>query len=149
MEHLHKARWAQPPRLLLVEQDPSLLVCAAAFLLSHGYLVDCAENACEASALLDARASYAIVVTCLEFPLNGRQNGLDVIRRARSVVPKPATVLWTTLDSPGILREAKECGADRCVLKSTLHDLLEALSGFAKPSRAPAFPAEEAGFELS
>lgn len=143
MEYGVKARWAQPPRLLLVEHDPSLLVCAGAFLLSHGYLVDCVESACEASALLDARPAYAIVVTCLDFPLNGRQNGFDVIRRAQGIVPKPATVLWTTLESPGILREARECGADRCVLKSTLHDLLEALSGFAKPSRAPAFPVEQ------
>ena len=142
MEHLLKARWAQPPRLLLVEQDPSLLVCAAAFLLSHGYLVDCAESAREASTLLDARPPYAIVVTDLGFPFNGGQNGFDVIRRAQVIVPKPATVLWTTLDSQGIQREATACGADLCVIKSTLHDLLEALSGFVKPSRAPAFPVE-------
>lgn len=135
-----RARRDPAARLLLVEHDASLLVCTAAFLLSHGYAVDCAETAREALSMLGVRPPYEVVVTDLEFPISGCQNGLEVIRRAQEVVPRPATLLWTGLDSPWIAREAAACGADALVMKSTLTDLLGAVSKFSRPLRAPVFP---------
>jgi|GEM_PF-265563 CheY-like chemotaxis protein len=115
------------PRILLVEDDAILLACAAGYLLSQGYPVDCAENAGEAMALLDAHHSYAAVVTDLELPLYARDNGFDVIRHASRLVPRPVILLWTGAASAEVEREALASGADACLEKSTLRDLLAAL----------------------
>ena len=117
------------PRLLLVEDDAVLLACAAGYLLAHGYHVDCAEDGREAMALLDGPASYAVVVTDLELPLYARENGFDIVRRAGRRTPKPGILLWTASATAEVEREALSAGADACLEKSTLRELLRAVDG--------------------
>lgn len=129
MEHVPRAQGLNgAPRILLVEDNDVLLACAAGYLLFHGYCVDCAEDASEAMALLDAHPSYAAVVTDLELPLYARENGFDVIRHASRLEPKPIILLWTGAASAEVEREALASGADACLEKSTLRDLLAALA---------------------
>lgn len=119
---------AAAPHLLLVENDRALLACAATYLLSHGYRVDCAEKAGEAMALLEAHSSYAAVITDLDPPLYRGKNGFDVIRRASRLVPKPVILLWSGIVSPGVRRLAIASSVDTCIERSTLRGLEEALA---------------------
>lgn len=62
----------QPPRLLLVEDEPDVRDTVAAMLAELGYLCDCASNGREAWRLISDRPQrYRLVITDLEMPEKG------------------------------------------------------------------------------
>jgi two-component system, NtrC family, response regulator GlrR len=82
----HKAR------ILMVDDEPAILISYNAILQAQGYDVDCASTAREACAMLGKNA-YDLVISDLS--LEEREGGLKVLIRARETDPEIPALLLT------------------------------------------------------
>jgi len=97
-------------KLILLEDDPLILVCAEDALVDAGFEVSTATTAADALELLsDTPECLAIMV---DVRLNGAMDGWEVARRARSAFPDIAIIYTTTADTLSYEREA----VDRSIL---------------------------------
>jgi DNA-binding response OmpR family regulator len=103
---------ARPPRrILVVDDEASILFAMLEYLTAQGYGVDCAQGRDEAMALLD-RHTYGVVVADLRLSVTEDEDGLDVVTYARGRCSSTRTVLLTAYGSPGTALKARERGAD-------------------------------------
>ena len=99
-------------RLLIVDDDPGIRELTAAFLSTHGYLVDTAADGAAMRAAL-ARESYALVVLDVMMP---GEDGLSILRsldRATS----PAVIILSVIGEEVDRIVGLEMGADDYIAK--------------------------------
>jgi len=80
------------PRMLLVDDDPSVLLTLKAVLELNGFEVETAASADQACALMKA-STFHIVMT--DVRMENESSGLDVIRAAHQQSYQPVTAVLT------------------------------------------------------
>jgi CheY-like chemotaxis protein len=104
-------------RLLLVDDEQSILLAMREYLEDRGFRVDCASTPAEADGLL-GRAAYDVVIADLRLSATDAVGGLRLLRRVRERRPSTRTVLLTAYGSPEVEAEARRVGIDALVAKS-------------------------------
>jgi two-component system OmpR family response regulator len=116
------------PRLLVVEDDPSIAELIAMWFESSGWHVAIARSGPEGVARGVTFQPDALVLDCM---LPG-YNGLEVMRRLRVTSPALPVVLSTAMDSEEDRRAAFAAGADAYLVKPwsllVLQETVEALA---------------------
>jgi DNA-binding response OmpR family regulator len=122
-------------RLLIVDDEPSILTGMRRFLLGRGYVVDCAQEKEEAEALLDHR-HYDGVIADLCLTTGFGPDGLSLIAHARESCPETRVLVLTALEGEATEELATKLGAHAFLRKpsalSEIASVLEALLG-ARP----------------
>ena len=95
------------PRLLVVEDDPSVRTTIVTFLELEGYQVDAASSTREALERLD-RSAYPIVISDIYLD---ERTGLDVLDAARQRDPRCAVILMTARGTMETVMAATRGGA--------------------------------------
>jgi CheY-like chemotaxis protein len=94
-------------RILLVDDDLTVLLTLKAVLDLHGFEVETASSSAEAVARLESSA-YQMVISDLR--METEDAGLEVIRAARRQAYDPATALLTAYPPSGVLPDGKRQG---------------------------------------
>lgn len=124
-------------RLLLVDDEESILFAMWDYLVQRGYEADRAGTRREAEDFLDA-GSYAVVIADLRLDPSDPRGGLALLRRARAADPRTRTVLLTAYGSGDVEAELKALGADLLLSKpqplKRIADEVDRLLGSAEGS---------------
>lgn len=108
-------------RILLVDDEPAILLTLKAILEMNGFEVGTAASAAEAKLRLQAD-SYHLVITDLN--MEKETSGFDVVQFAREQPYRPAVAILTAY--PDLGSDWKEQGAESLWIKPTnLPELLE------------------------
>jgi two-component system response regulator RegA len=108
-------------RLLIVDDEPSILVGMRRFFLGLGYTVDCAEEKEEAEALL-AHVCYDGVIADLCLTTGFGPDGLSLIGHAREASPQTRVIVLTAVEGEATEAVALRLGADAFLRKPTALD---------------------------
>jgi DNA-binding NtrC family response regulator len=100
-----------PHRILIVDDEESILLAVRQYLKACGYDVDCVRNSMDAKALLRT-AHCALVIADLSLTGSHGTEGLDVILYVRQRCPGTRVILMTAYASPEIEQEAQGRGVD-------------------------------------
>ncbi|MGH7963828.1 MAG: response regulator [Candidatus Binatia bacterium] len=100
-----------PQKILLVDDDKSILFALSEYFTAYGYQVECAQEPEEAEALL-ALGGCSVVITDLRLSGIHSTEGLDVVRYVREHSPATRVILLTAYGSLQIENEARRRGAD-------------------------------------
>jgi signal transduction histidine kinase len=103
------------PYILIVDDEPSVLLTVAAILQQEGYAVDAVPDGTAAIANIGSR-HYDLVLTDLKMP---GIDGLQVLEEVRKRSPKTVTVMMTGYGSVDTALEALQRGAYEYLLKPT------------------------------
>ena len=116
-------------RVLLVDDEPSLLFAIRDFLTSEGFEVECATEREEAEALL-LNVPFDVAVTDLRLtPLNNVE-GLHIALFIRERVLPTRVIVLTAVGSPEAEAEAKRIGVEAFLRKpASLHCLASLIRG--------------------
>ena len=121
----------QAHRVLVVDDERSVLDAIETYLTAHGFVVDTAAEREEGEALLTIR-DYDVLIADLRLTgVHGRE-GLELVRVAREHCPEAKIIVMTAFGSPEIEQEMRRNGADVLVekpvplseLASTAYELL-------------------------
>ncbi len=103
-------------RLLLVDDEESILGGMQRYFRAGGYEVDCACEGEEAEALLDHR-QYDCLVVDLCLTTGHGPDGLRVVGHARAVSPRTRVLVLTAVEGTETEAEAFRLGADAFLRK--------------------------------
>lgn len=103
-------------RILIVDDEETILVAMHDYFLALGYEVDCATDLAAAKALLQETA-YPVVITDLRLGGSDNQDGLEIVRCAHGRHSSARIVLLTAYGSPALTAEARRLGADTVLNK--------------------------------
>ena len=110
-------------RILLVDDELTILLTLKAVLEISGFEVETAASAREAKSRLKSSA-YQMVIT--DRSMESENAGLEVVRAAKKAPYQPAVAMLTAFPYPG--QEWSEGGADKMLVKPmNTHDLLTQL----------------------
>jgi len=98
-------------RLLLVDNEETILFALQRYFTRVGFAVDCAKELEEAEALA-MYTKYDLAIVDLSLTTTGSTEGLEIIRHLRSTRSGARVILLTAYGSPAIEREACRRGAD-------------------------------------
>ncbi len=117
-------------RLLIVDDEPSILFAYKRLFRSHRLAVDTAGSYQDAVDLLQQHR-YLLVITDLRLDLEDEQGGIRLINAIRNMDPDVKIVLATAYGSPEIEKDSIEVGADYYMEKplvlDTIRELVERL----------------------
>jgi CheY-like chemotaxis protein len=100
------------PRILAVDDEPSVLAMVVAVLESEGYSVNTSASAEDARHKI-RREKFDLVVT--DMRMEEANSGFEVVRAARRLKDHPAVII---LSAYGIAEEQwRAAGADACLMK--------------------------------
>src|SRR5438270_6475180 len=107
-----------PDRILLVDDENSVLFALRDHFLGHGYHVDCAAEAASARVFLEQN-TYSTAVIDLQLGLVSQASlqGLDLIGDIRDRYPQTKVIALTGHSSPQVEREARQRGASAFMSK--------------------------------
>ncbi len=112
------------PKILVVDDEPNVLLTMAAILRQEGYEVDEAEGGALALAALE-RTTYDLVLTDLNMPV---VDGMAVLEAVQKHAPATVTVVITGYASVHTALRALKLGAYEYLLKPTeIEDLKQAV----------------------
>jgi DNA-binding NtrC family response regulator len=118
-----------PNRILIVDDEESILFAVRQYFNALGYDVDCVRNGMDAKALLRT-AQCALVIADLSLTGSHGTEGLDIIPYVRQRCPGTRVILMTAYASPEIEREAQGRGVDAILNKPVpLSDLAHLVRG--------------------
>lgn len=123
-----QGRKTNRPRLLVVEDDLTVVFALRHFFAVAGYEVDCAAGPAEAGRLLD-HYGYDAVITDLHLLPGVQGEGLRVAAHARRRNPKACILMVTATAMPGMEEAARRSGVDVYRVKPV--DLSELTACFA------------------
>ena len=106
-------------RILLVDDEKSIVFAVRQYFLKQGYVVDSAGTSEEALALL-ASEHYAVAIVDVE--LRGGQDssdGLNLAHFIRGHAPATAIIILTALETPETVSRAKAAGVHSFLHKPT------------------------------
>ncbi len=110
-------------RILLVDDELTILLTLKAVLEVSGFEVETAASAREARAKIKNH-EYEMVIT--DMRMEGESSGLEVVQAAKKATYNPAVAMLTAFPLPGSEWEAD--GADKMLVKPmNTHDLLTQL----------------------
>jgi DNA-binding response OmpR family regulator len=109
-------------KLILLEDDPLILLCTQDALAEAGFEVFPAETGAEALALLSNEPDCLVMM--VDVRVRDELNGWEVARRARKAQPDVAIVYTTTAESSDFIRE----GVDRSILLQKPYSLARAVN---------------------
>jgi two-component system response regulator AtoC len=101
------------PRILIVDDEPSIRRVLSAHLQRAGYRVDAAQHGAEAIQLLEARP-YQLLVTDLQMP---ELDGLALLAWCRAELPALPVIIITAYGTVGSAVEALKLGAHDYISK--------------------------------
>jgi len=128
------------PRLLIVDDEPTILVGMRCFFRELGYRVDCAQEKEEAEALLD-HVGYDALIADLCLTAGFGPDGLGLISYARRARPEIRVVVLTAVEGAETEAVAREQGAHAFLRKpAALDHVAQVLSGLLEPATAGAEP---------
>ena len=84
---------SNPHQLLIVDDEPSVALTLKLIFQREGYSVKTASSCAEALRIMDQCASFDAVITDLN--MEREDIGLEVVRAAQQLVPKPVVVVCT------------------------------------------------------
>ncbi len=99
------------PRILIVDDEESILFGMRDYFTTAGYEVDCARESEEAQALLTTKP-YSLVIADLRLTGSHRNDGLDIVALVKHQYPATRIIVLTAYGSPEIEKEVSEHGAD-------------------------------------
>lgn len=99
------------PRLLVVDDEETILDATRDYFAAQGYLVDSAREREEAEALL-ATARYSLVIADMRLTGAHGREGLELLSYLRERCPWSKTIVLTAYGSPELEREILRRGAD-------------------------------------
>jgi DNA-binding response OmpR family regulator len=107
-------------KLLLVDDDPSILNAIGGALSDHDY---CVKTASSAEAAVEAMntGDYDLLITDLTL---GQANGITLLRKAKELNPKTMVIILTVNDDVSFAIDALRFGADDYMLKPCDLDVL-------------------------
>lgn len=107
-------------RILLVDDELTILLTLKAILELHGFEVETAASAREAKSKLKANI-YHMVIT--DMRMENETAGLEVVQAAKKAVYNPAVAMLTAFPSPGF--DWRDHGMDQMLVKPmNTNDLL-------------------------
>jgi two-component system, NtrC family, response regulator AtoC len=98
-------------RILIVDNELSILSAFHRYFDRLGYIVDCARELEEAEALATC-IEYDLAIVDLSLGEHDGTEGLEILRFVRRYRPQTRTILLTAHGSPAIEREAIRRGCD-------------------------------------
>ena len=98
-------------RLLIVDNEDTILFALQRYFTRVGFHVDCAKELEEAEALA-AYTKYDLVIVDLSLTDTGSTEGLEILRHLRSTRSGARVILLTAYGSKAVEREAYRRGAD-------------------------------------
>lgn len=99
------------PRILIVDDEESILFAMREYFPTRGYRVDCARGLEEATVLLDT-GPYSAIIADLRLSGSHGTEGLEIVDRVRARYPATRVIILTAYGLPGIEREALRRGVD-------------------------------------
>jgi DNA-binding response OmpR family regulator len=118
-------------RILLVDDEPAILLTLKAILEMNGYDVVAADSLAEAKLRLKAD-SYHLVIT--DMKMEKETSGLDLVRFARGQQSRPAIAMLTA--HPDLARDWREEGAESLWVKPmNMPELLEGIKALLAGQR--------------
>lgn len=116
-------------RILLVDDEETILFAMADYLTFCGYQVDCAREQQEAEALLSAH-EYLGLITDLRLTGSDDIKGINIIDYALQHRPATRRIVLTAYGSPEVELVARKRGANAFLHKpKPLREVAEVLSG--------------------
>ena len=110
-------------KLLVVDDEESILHAVKRYFARRGFTVDCARELEEAEALATYN-EYDVAIVDLSLRDHCGTEGLEILRYFRGRRPKTRTIVFTAHGTPTIEREAFRRGCDAFVHKpKSLPDL--------------------------
>jgi DNA-binding response OmpR family regulator len=120
-------------RVLVVDDEPSILFAMKDYLEAVGYQVDCAPTSDVALSLLGT-ARYAVLIADLRLSPRHPSDGLDLLAHARRRCPGIRTVLLTAHSSVETEWDVQRLGVDRLLHKpQEMSAIREVVDGLAEP----------------
>ena len=104
-------------RILMVDDQDSILHAVDRFFTRAGFEVDCAHELEEAEALV-THIAYDLVIADLSLSEKGSTEGLEIVRYVRRCCPHTRVIILTAYGSPAMESEALRRGCDRFLLKN-------------------------------
>lgn len=98
-------------RLLIIDDEETILFALDRYFSRHGFTVDCARELEEAEALAVCTA-YDLVIADLSLTENGSTEGLEILRHVRQNCPAARVILLTAHASAVVEHEAFRRGVD-------------------------------------
>lgn len=98
-------------RILVVDNEESILLALKRYFVRIGFAVDCARELEEAEALT-TYIEYDLAIVDLSLREHGGTEGLEVLRFLRQNRPRTRTILLTAHGTPTIEKEAFRRGCD-------------------------------------
>ncbi len=106
-------------RILLVDDEKSIVFAVRQYFLKQGYVVDCAGT-CEQALELLAAEHYGVAIVDVELRgSDGSSDGLNLAQFIRRHAPATAIIILTALETPETLTRAKEAGVHSFLHKPT------------------------------
>lgn len=122
----------KPLRLLLVDDEETVVFALERYFIRRGFEVDHAGDLDEAESRL-ATAQYDVVIADLRLTGVQGAEGLEIIAYVRKHCPATRTVLLTAYGTPEVEAEARRRGADVVMRKpKPLHDLAQVVLGLVE-----------------
>jgi DNA-binding NtrC family response regulator len=118
--------------VLLVDDEPALLLTYSKILEKHGYEVTTAKSVDHAYAKLQERMFELLIC---DLTLGGRRTGFDIIDLAFVLYPSIRTILLTGQEDPEIEAEAASNGVEVLLKPVEVPKLLETISRVLEPSK--------------
>lgn len=100
-------------RVLVVDDDPTILEVISTFLESKGYSVETSANGQQALESIE-QAEFDLVISDIEM---AGMNGFELLRRIRESYPKIGIILMTGYEEAHPLSAALRAGADGYISK--------------------------------
>lgn len=116
LEHFTEPLPASQARLLIVDDEPSIIFAMREFFADSDFTVDCSTTFDGCVELLETR-TYDAVITDLHLTPDRRSDGLLVLILARQRQPHARTFLLTAFSSAEVESEARFQGASACLAK--------------------------------
>jgi CheY-like chemotaxis protein len=107
------------PRLLVLDDDPTILSLLGTYFGSLGWQVEALSDAEHALARVGSEAPFDAVICDLHFTPAREAEGLEIVARARERRPQAAVLLFTAAADAEVRESALRRGADEVIAKPT------------------------------
>ena len=123
------------PRLLVLDDDPTILSLLGTYFGSLGWQVEACADADRALRLVGSEAPFDAVICDLHFTPAREAEGMEIVARARERRPGAAVLLFTAAADAEVRESALRRGADEVIAKpASLASLRDAaLRAMKKP----------------